>query len=325
MRILVVGLGSIGKRHLGNILSLGYKEITLVSRNPSTQELYPDLKVYKDLPTALAAQEFDAAVLCTPTAQHTAGLLAILQAQIGMIYLEKPVSHNFDGWEKVLQAYHSYKPWVCVGFDLHFDPGLGFVKKQVQEGAIGQLLTVNAFVGQYLPDWRPHEDYRKGMSAQKATGGGVMLDLVHEFDYLQWLAGSAEEVACMHRQSGSLEIETEDTADVLIRFKSGITGSLHLDYLQRQLIRQCVLTGTEGSMIWDLARSEVKTNFPEGTTDVYSYKGFERNDRFVSIIKAFLEKTDDDRLTSLEEGISSLKMVLAAKESSETRTFKTIN
>jgi predicted dehydrogenase len=325
MKILVVGLGSIGKRHLGNILSLGYKDITLVSRHPSTQELYPDLKVYKDLPTALAAQEFDAAVLCTPTAQHTAGLLALLKAQVRMIYLEKPVSHNFDAWEEVLQAYHSYKPWVCVGFDLHFDPGLGFVKKQIQGGTIGKLLAVNAFVGQYLPDWRPHEDYRQGMSAKKETGGGVMLDLVHEFDYLQWLAGPAEEVACMSRQSGSLEIETEDTADVLIRFKSGITGSLHLDYLQRQLIRQCVLTGTKGSMIWDLARSEVKTNLAGGATDVYSYQGFERNDRFIAIMKAFLGKADDDRLTSLEEGISSLKIVLAAKESSETHTFKTTN
>jgi len=325
MRILVVGLGSIGRRHLGNILSLGYTDVTLVSRNPSTQESYPELKIYDELSTALATQKFDAAVLCTPTAQHTAGLLALLRAQIEMIYLEKPVSHNFDGWEEVLREYHSYKPWVCVGFDLHFDPGLGFVKKQLEAGAIGQLLALNAFVGQYLPDWRPHEDYRKGMSARKETGGGVMLDLVHEFDYLQWLAGPATEVACILRQSGSLEIETEDTADVLIRFESGLTGSLHLDYLQRQLIRQCVLTGTKGSMVWDLALSEVKTNLPGGATDVYSYKGFERNDRFVSIIQAFLEKAEDKRLTSLEEGISSLKMVLAAKESSETHTFKTIN
>jgi predicted dehydrogenase len=94
-------------------------------------------------------------------------------------------------------------------------------KELLQSNAIGKIISVNAFVGQYLPQWRSYEDHRKGMSAKKETGGGVLLDLVHEFEYLYRLFGEVDSVTCYTTNTGALEIETEENADVLFKFKSG--------------------------------------------------------------------------------------------------------
>jgi predicted dehydrogenase len=207
---------------------------------------------------------------------------------------------------------------------LHFDPGLQKVKELLGQKAIGEVISVNAQVGQYLPDWRPAEDYSKGMSARKETGGGVMLDLVHEFDYLLWLIGSVVTVACQYRNSGALNIETEDVADVLLKFVSGVTGTIHLDYLQQKLVRNCLFTGSKGSITWNLATSKVNWINSKKEESEFDYKSFERNDRFIEIMKTFLEDKNDYRLTTFQQGIDSLKLVLAAKKSSDQNEFVAI-
>ena len=321
MKILLIGLGSIGKRHLTNILALGYKDVTVVSRSGILPEPFQALPVFINVEAALDAERFDAAILCTPTALHEEPLLALLEHKILNIYIEKPVSHQYGKMDEILELASGYENNIIVGFDLHFDPGLQKVKELLGSDIIGKPLSANAQVGQYLPDWRPTEDYRQGMSAKKVTGGGVMLDLVHEFDYLLWLMGSAQTIACQYAHTNDLQIETEDVAEVLIRFENGGTGTIHLDYWQQKLVRNCLITGTEGSIFWDLATSSVKWINRNKEENVFDYTGFVRNDRFVAIMKTFLEGGKDDRLTSLQNGIASLKMVLAAKQSSEKQIF----
>jgi predicted dehydrogenase len=148
-----------------------------------------------------------------------------------------------------------------------------------------------------------------------------MLDLVHEFDYLHWLFGNVETIAAFYKNSGALEIETEDVAEVLLKFSSGCIGTIHLDYLQQKLVRSCIITGYKGSIKWNLADSEVSWIDNNKLESNFFYKDFERNDRFIAIMKAFLEGGKDERSTSLVEGIESLKMVVAAKKSSETQQF----
>ena len=326
MKILLIGLGSIGKRHLANLLSLGYTDVTLVSRSSPLPGPYGHFARFASVADALAQQSFDCAFVCSPTAKHTSDLLPLLRHQVPRIYLEKPVADRWDDIAQIRMLAAAYKNRIVLGFDLHFDPGLTRVKELIASGAIGDMVCANAQVGQYLPDWRPNEDYRKGTSARIETGGGVMLDLVHEFDYLQWLMGGVASVACQSINTGALQIETEEVADVLLKFRGGQTGSIHLDYWQRTLVRNCLITGTQGSIVWDLAKSEVRwiTSKPSGPQmpwQHFEYANFVRNDRFVEIIKAFMAAQWDDRLTSLEQGVESLKLVLAAKHSSKAQTF----
>lgn len=321
MKILLVGLGSIGTRHLRNILSLGYTDITVVSRSGILSSEFSSLSVFSSLSQALSSSSFDAAIICTPTACHCADAKKVLTAKIPLIYLEKPVSNALEGVNELLFLAQQYSNTIVVGYDLHFDKGLQKVKHLLAENAIGNIVSVNAQVGQYLPDWRPQQDYRKGMSAKKETGGGVMLDLIHEFDYLLWLIGTPSLVACQYVNTGTLDIETEDVCEVLFRFTNGIIGTIHLDYLQQKLVRNCLISGSEGSINWNLADRNVKWIKPNKEEAFFSYENEERNDRFIEIMKTFLQNKKDNRLTSLTEGIESLKWVLAAKYSAENNVF----
>ena len=324
MNILVVGLGSIGMRHLNNIISLGYSKISVVTSKRSFLHDSCLVKSYCSLSEAVAKNSFDAVLVCTPTAYHVPAIIELLCANIGRIYVEKPISHNLDRIKEVLELSRRYQNEIFVGYDLHFDPGLMKVRELIERQVIGKAISVNAVVGQYLPDWRPHEDYRKGMSARVETGGGVMLDLIHEFDYLYWLFGEAQQVGCFSINSGSLEIETEDIAEVIIRFKKGILGSIHLDYLQQELVRNCLVTGSKGCILWNLAKTKVSW-IEDRTSREFSYDYANRNDRFLAIMKAFLSDARDDRLTTLKDGIESLKMVVAAKQASLNNSIVSIS
>ncbi len=321
MKIVIIGLGSIGLRHLQNILLLGYQSVAVVSRSGILPIDFSHLQAFTSLNNALAAESFDAAIICTPTAFHTASLSALLRAKVPNIYIEKPVSHSLQEMAELVELSASYHSNIVVGYDLHFDPGMQKIKQLLDDEVVGKIVSVNAQVGQYLPDWRPQEDYRTGMSAKVETGGGVMLDLIHEFDYLLWLFGKVKIIACQYTNTGSLEIETEDVSDVLLRFESGATGTIHLDYLQPKLVRNCMITGSNGTIFWNLATSSVKWTTTNKKENEFSYQGYERNTRFVEIMKTFLQKKNDPRLTNLKKGIESLKLVIAAKKSAKHLCF----
>jgi len=321
LKIVLIGLGSIGQRHLRNLLHLGYNNVSVVRRSGALPAEFSFLPVYASLDEALALNMFDAGIVCTPTSFHTAAVKTLLQASVPHIYIEKPVSHTYEGLSEIILLSQTYPNNIVVGYDLHFDPGMMKVKELLEQNVIGKVVSVNAVVGQYLPDWRPKEDYREGMSAKKETGGGVMLDLVHEFDYLYWLIGAAKTIAAQYSNTGALEIETEDVAEVLLRFANGAIGTIHLDYLQRKFVRNCLITGYKGSIKWNLAESKVSWIDDNKQENEFDYRGFERNDRFISIMRSFLTNQQDERLTNLEDGLESLKWVLAAKHSAEHNEF----
>jgi len=315
LNILLIGAGSIGKRHIANLLSLGYNNISVVTRSHLPEELL-HLTTYKTIAGALQNSIFDVAFICTPTALHIENLQLLLEKQIKNIYIEKPLSHTVENIKQVLDLASGYDNNIVVGYDLHFDPGVQKVYELLQAGTIGRVLSVNAFVGQYLPLWRPYEDHRTGMSAKKSTGGGVLLDIVHEFDYLYWLNGATETVAGLNTNSGTLEIETEEVAEVILKYANGSIGSVHLDYMQPSLVRYCIITGAKGSITCNMADKKVTWAMHNGDKGEFNYETFERNDRFKEIVKNFLENKGDYRLTSLQNALESLYIVEAAKYSS---------
>jgi predicted dehydrogenase len=317
MNILLIGLGSIGKRHLRNILSLGYNDVSVVSNSFSANAEFEKVTVFKTIDEAFASNHFDAAFVCSPTAFHIEQLIALLKNRVKSIYIEKPLNNSLQNVDVVLQLANKYFPHIVVGYDLHFDPGIQRIREWIKENRIDRIVSANAFVGQHLPQWRPYEDHRQGMSAKKETGGGVMLDLIHEVDYLYWLLGNVETVACNYINTGELEIETEEAADMLLKFSNGVTATVHLDYWQPKLKRFCILTGTKGTIHWNLSEQNVTITNLQGEQEEFSYQSFNRNDRFVCIVKTFLENANDERLTKLPDAIESLKVILAAKHAGE--------
>jgi predicted dehydrogenase len=173
-------------------------------------------------------------------------------------------------------------------------------------------------VGQYLPEWRPNQDYRSGVSAQIGTGGGVIFDLVHELDYVGWLVGPVKSTVCFADKVSSLEIETEDIAAILLKFENGAIGTVHLDYVQRIASRTCRIIGAEGTILWDYFANNLRWyEAASRCWKEFSYAGFDRNDRFLQEMRHLLAcvKGSEQPVVDVFAASRTLKLALAIKES----------
>jgi predicted dehydrogenase len=189
------------------------------------------------------------AIICTPTNRHLE--YALRAAAAGChLFIEKPLSHSPTGIEQLLEIAENKRLSTLVGCNFRFHPALQHVKKLLSEGLFEGPIFLRAHFGQYLPDWRPAQDYRESYSAHSETGGGVLLDRIHELDYVRWLAGEVTEVQAMLGRLSRLEIDAEDTADILLRFRGGSIGAIHLDYIRRTYDCSLEVTAEGGTIRW---------------------------------------------------------------------------
>lgn len=320
MKFMIAGLGSIGRRHLRNLLALGERDILLyrTQRSSLPDDELAGFPVESDLQAALA-HDPQAVIISNPTALHLD--VAIPAADAGCsILLEKPVSHNLDGIKHLELALKNGGGKIMVGFQFRFHPTLCKAADLIQAGRLGKLLSVQAHWGEYLPDWHPWEDFRKGYSARTDLGGGVVLTLSHPLDYLRFLIGEVGSLWAFTSSLG-LGLAVEDTAEIGLRFKSGVVGSLHLDYNQRPPAHHFEIIGTHGSLRWDNR---------DGSLDLYDADmqtrknfmppvGFERNQMFLDEMSHFLAvlRGESDPVCSWQDGFQALRLALAALQSAE--------
>jgi predicted dehydrogenase len=321
MKFLVVGCGSIGKRHLGNLKLIEAGELmaydTLPGRREEAREQYGAQPF--DKYTDALRQRPDAVLVCTPTSLHMD--YALPAARLGYhLFIEKPISHTLNRIDELIEVAQRKKLAVLVGCNFRFHWGMELVKKLLDEGKIGRLLGARAEFGQYLPDWHPWENYRQGYSARKALGGGIMLDSIHEIDYIRWLTGRISAVSAFSGKLSSLDINTEDTAEILLRGADGVIASIHMDYVRRDYNRSCVLTGETGTITWSFQDNEVKL-YTAGEKGWQSYTPdgpYDKNDMYVAEMKHFLRCIHGDEPPALDAVLAreELAIVLAARESS---------
>jgi predicted dehydrogenase len=252
VKVLVVGSGSIGQRHLRNLRALGVDDLLAVepSSGPAAAAAALGATVMASLPDALAKAP-DAVIVCTPPHLHLEGARAALEAGAHVL-VEKPLAASLDGVDDVLALAERRNRTLAVGYNWRFHAVSREVKRLLDAGTIGRPLLLRVEVGQYLPDWRPQQDYRAGYNARAAHGGGILLDATHELDYAWWLCGDIKGVSAMIEKLSDLEIDVEDVALLQLRFASGALGHAHLDTLQRAYARGGKLVGTEGTLVWEL-------------------------------------------------------------------------
>jgi hypothetical protein len=202
MKALVVGLGSIGRRHARNWVRLGLGEVLVCRQTdrPLPEPLGVPAREFRALDEALADQP-DVVLVTNPTSLHLATARLALQAG-SHVLVEKPISHTLDGTESLL---HSER-LVTVGYNLRFHPGLLRTRELLHAGAIGKPLSLRAEVGEYLPDWHPWEDYRQSYAARRDQGGGPILTFSHELDSVYWLLGMPV-ASRRHAHASALEID----------------------------------------------------------------------------------------------------------------------
>lgn len=330
MRILIAGLGSIGRRHLRNLRALGEHDLILYRTHRSTlpEDELAGLPVETDLAAALARRP-DAVVVANPTALHLD--VAIPAAEAGChILLEKPVSDTLERLDRLEEAARRSGSRILVGFQFRYHPVLEKAAALLRDGALGRVLTVHAHWGEYLPNWHPWEDYRRSYAARADLGGGVIRTLTHPLDYLRWLLGEVEALWSFHGHLSPLELDVEDTAEIGLRFAGGAVGGVHLNYVQRPPVHRLEIVGTDGTLRWDNADGVLHwlrlpdpfgsiraSPAPPAVEDFAPPAGFERNHLFLEQTRHFLAvaRGEAEPRCTLRDGIRALELALGALES----------
>lgn len=329
MKFLIAGLGSIGRRHLRNLVALGEREIILYRTRKATlpEDDLANFPVETDLQAALAHKP-DAVIIANPTALHLE--VAIPAARAGCsLLIEKPIAHSLEGVEDLQNALHQGGGRALVGFQFRFHPTLEQVKRLLDAGEIGRVLYARAHWGEYLPNWHPWEDYRQGYAARADLGGGVTLTLCHPLDYLRWLVGEPQALWAFTGSQSGLNIAVEDSAEIGLRFSDGSLGSVHLNYFQQPPAHTLEILGTQGSLRWENATGIVtlqKAGNPERQS-YYPPEGFERNCLFLSEMQHFIQvvRGEAKPRCTLEDGICALRLALAALRSAEMQRLVQLN
>jgi predicted dehydrogenase len=330
MKFLIVGFGSIGRRHFRNLLTLGERDIVFLRSKHSTlpDDEIADFPVEFDLSSALDHQP-DAVIIANPTALHLD--IAIPAAERGChLFIEKPISHSLERVDALKAAVARGGVDVFMAFQFRFHPGLTLIKRLVSSldtdnkdisSTIGRPISARVHWGEYLPGWHSWEDYRKGYSARADLGGGVVLTLCHPFDYLRWIFGEVESLWAFTSANSDLELDVEDTAEIGLRFENGLIGSVHLDYVQRPPEHRLEIIGTEGTIRWNNSDGAVWVYLGEDCIETYPVPpGFERNNLFLAEMRHFVDIVNQDGKShcTLDDGIRALKMALDVLDSART-------
>lgn len=322
-RFLIAGLGSIGRRHLRNLVAANETDLVLLRSHQSTmpdEELsgYP---VESDLRLALERHRPDAVIVSNPTALHLD--VAIPAAEAGCsILLEKPISHSLERVDLLQAAVERTKARVLMGFQLRFHPCLVRARQLIREDRLGRILSARVQFSEYLPAWHPWEDYRRGYAARVDLGGGVLLTQCHALDYLPWLVGEVRTVSGAVAKVSDLDVDVEDTVEITARFANGCLGSLHIDYAQEPPSHRIEIGGTRGRIECDLQAGMLR--FYDAATKAWEEHavpdGWGRNTMFEQEMHHFVAVTKGraEPACGLENGVAVMRLIAAVRASSDS-------
>jgi len=318
MKFLICGVGSIGERHIRNLISLGFDDIILFrKRNNPLRTISNIFPTYSSLRECLDKKP-DVAIICNPTHLHIETAIQCAKANCH-IFIEKPISHNLEKCDELILTLKQKNKIAMVGYMMRYHPCILKMKKWIEKGDIGKIISLRSVWGEYLPDWHPWEDYRKTYAAVRNMGGGPALTLSHELDLAIWLFGKVNKVVGMTNYNSNLEIDTEHAIDILISFESGITGNIHLDYFQKPPKRSIEIVGSKGRIEFDYYLNRVILYTHDDINGkVFSVdKEFEHNDMFVSEIEQFIYTIKYGKLSpiSIKDSLMSVDVALRALRS----------
>ena len=297
---LIIGYGSIGARHANILKEMGHS-VHVVSKRDIT-----DLPCYKSTKGALQKKDFDYVVISNETYNHYNSFEELNElGYSGMLLIEKPVFLEpcpipQSGYENVFVAYN-----------LRFHP----VIQKLREFLNGkEIYSIHAYVGQYLPDWRPGTDYTGSYSASKAQGGGVLRDLSHELDYINWIAGGWKRVAAIGGKFSELQIDSDDVFVLLLEMENCPVVSVQMNYLDHKARREIIVNMKDHTIKADLILNTLEINGEVSELEV------ERNMTYTMQHNAILNG-DYSITCTLRQGMDVLTLIHAAESASKKQAW----
>jgi predicted dehydrogenase len=318
MRLAVLGCGSIGRRHLRNLKTLGYDDLLAFDPAPAVrQEIAAELKI--PIAQGLAAvwqQRPDAVIVAAPTKLHREIALEAARHNCHLL-IEKPLSHSLAGIDTLLQEVSARGLITMVGCNMRFHPGPAAIKRLLDEMAIGGVIAARIQTGSYLPSWRPGQDYRQSYSASKEAGGAI-LDCIHEIDLGLWFFGPARVAGAAWLPAAAIGLDTDGLAEILLQHENGVLSSVHLNFVQRDYRRTCQVIGTEGTIYWDFSDGRVRVLGPGGRMiqEILEPEGWQVNRMYVDELSHFLRCVNERVPTAnpVADSLAALQIALAVRQ-----------
>ena len=317
-RVLICGLGSIGKRHLQVIRSNwpSLEIAVLRSGKGIAYELNPPVDhIFFHLSEALAWRP-DVAIVSTPSTDHLSKALPLARHGVSLL-IEKPVGSGYEretDWEELLEL--SKLIPICVGYVLRHDPCATVVKDNLINSKIGKVLEADFYCGSWLPEWRPGSDYRQCVSANKNQGGGVLLELSHEIDLAQWFLGPVTLNYSFLKNTGLLDTDCEDQALLVGSFSDDRPLTVRLNYCTKPAKRSLLIRGTMGEIKWNLLENKVcMYDAISQSSEVY-LSPHSADDRYYLQFKYFLDfaMRRVPPMCSLTDSLNILKLIRQARQ-----------
>lgn len=330
-KFLLVGLGSIGKKHLSIIRSI-YPSAEIVAVSSKAIEHFPDANsIIKSL-AQIADFQPDYAIVASPSTNHLSDALLILEKTNAHVLIEKPLSTDFDdvlNFQSIIQNNYSTR-CVGVGYNLRFSPALDFFKKIICSKYVGDIYAIDVVCHSYLPDWRPNEDYSRTVTARSDLGGGVLLELSHELDYLTWLFGTPKWISCFKGRFSNLNIDVDDCANLLIGYKAPSMNEfycqLSLNFFSPVKQRYCTVIGSNGVVRLDLIKHTVSSCMVGDVdwTNLFSVS-FNMSDTYSNQLISFMEWASgngEGKVANIGEALTVMKIIALAEQSMSQNSQK---
>lgn len=311
IKIGIVGLGSIGTRHLKNLTAvldernIHYEMDAIRSNRGKPVSFKIAALIKRSISVEEAVKEsYDILFITNPTSMHFETLQKFSK-NARAFFVEKPV---FDTQDIDLGGLQLEKDKIVyVACPLRYTAVINYLKRNIN---VKDVFSVRIISSSYLPEWRPGVDYRQTYSAKKELGGGVSIDLIHEWDYLYYLFGEPEEVCSFKGKYSDLEINSDDLAVSMARYPDKI-AEVHLDYFGRSPIREIQLFTADDIIIGDLINQEV--SFMKSQKTIHFNE--QRNDYQQKEIETFLD-IFEGKAENPNDLHTALKVLKLAKENS---------
>jgi len=317
----VLGMGSIAKRHLKNLRFLyPDADIYVVSSSGKNLNLPEGANAVVSLEELIKLKP-TYVIIASPAPYHTDAAKLLLQNRVPVL-IEKPLSSDSADAAKFLEFVSSKDyPSVAVGYCLRFLPSALAVKAFLETDGLGTIYNVSSIVGQYLPGWRADKSYKDSVSAKKELGGGALLELSHELDYLMWLLGSVTLQHSWLRTTAELGLEVEEIADLVLTTESGVHITVHLDFIQKSTQRKCEFIGEKGRLVWDLLANTVIIIDATTTKVIYADTQYDKNTMYLDMLKTFsaAEHNGMQELATISSSLKVVQLIDAAKKTNKGR------
>lgn len=318
-KVLVCGAGSIGRRHIENLLNLDVRVLVWRTQIELLKNLSKEFNVETFENLDIAIESADAVIVATATDQHIEIALKVLKAGKAL-FIEKPISNNWQSIDQLVEL--SKNKIIEIGCQFRKHPNLIVLNEILRKKDSTNLLTYRFAMGQRLDAWRKDVDYKKGYSSDEKRGGGALFDLIHQIDIAIWFFGPVMSVNAVLSKRSELLISGDDITNILITHTNGLTGHIQLD-MSSPVYRCEVEIMTDDSIFnWSYIDGSLIKYSPNKKEIVHQVKNdFNRNNMFLDHMKHFLNRIDNNEIIpacSLKDGIAALRVALCARESNLT-------